>query len=191
MRLAAVEIVNFRGIRRGVLEEIGEQPLLTISGRNGVGKSLALLAILIAWRGDLGSTEASQLVGPWGTSGFVRLRFSFSEAEWVEVRAFANRMAMAMSSEQRAVELRVDFDDLSNFSIDAVPDGAGAERLIIRHKEFRRAHSFAQLDLIPSERQISRYENEGPVATTLTPHETENWRSSLFIRLWAVMDPSR
>lgn len=189
MRLSRVRIENFRGIRRAALADIGDQPLITMSGRNGVGKSLGLFAILLAWRGTLGATSASQLVGPWGSSGLVELTLSFAEEEWTQIRTFAEKIDGVTVPDSREIALTMEFDDLGRLTLDGLARNAEDIRTVIRHPQFRAAHSFAQIDLIPAERQMSRYENATPDAAALSTRESDSWRQNFIDSLMGGYGP--
>lgn len=83
MRLDSVVVRNYRGLRLAAADGLADEPVVTVAGANGSGKTLLLEAIMAAWRGQLHPTN----VGPFGDDMLVRLGFVL---EPHEVQALEN-----------------------------------------------------------------------------------------------------
>ena len=177
MRLAFVEMTNLRGVRAAHLDNLQDSPLLTVAGRNGVGKSLALLGILLAWRGDLDHAYSSTLVGPWSTDGHVEITLALDDAEWVSVAEFGVRLGLHVPSAPQPVRLRIDFTDLQQVHLDQFDDAGvdGDARAVLRNPVFREEHAFARVDFVPAERQISRQQQATPDPQSLNRKQSAQW----------------
>jgi hypothetical protein len=184
LRIASLDIYNFRGIRRGSLEDIQETSLVTFAGRNGVGKSLALLAIFLTWQGNLEHTGASAFVGPWDDHALVTLTLTFLDEEWQQLRAFATAADYIVPPEDPyPVVLSSRFDNVDRLTLDEIVTGNDDARRTLRNSTFRTRHPFAQIDFIPSERQISRTDHAAPDPTSLGSQEAEQWRELVLTSL--------
>ena len=77
MRLEGVAVRNYRGLRLAAAGGLADQPVITVAGVNGSGKTLLLEAIMAAWRGQLQPSD----VGPFGDDMTVRLEFALEPHE--------------------------------------------------------------------------------------------------------------
>jgi predicted ATPase len=77
VRLDGVAVRNYRGLRLAAADGLADQPVITVAGVNGSGKTLLLEAIMATWRGAL---EPSH-VGPFGDDMTVRLKFALEPHE--------------------------------------------------------------------------------------------------------------
>jgi predicted ATPase len=71
VRLDGVAVRNYRGLRSAEANDLTDQPVVTVAGVNGSGKTLLLDAIAAAWRDQLNPSD----VGPFGDDLTVRLEF--------------------------------------------------------------------------------------------------------------------
>jgi AAA domain, putative AbiEii toxin, Type IV TA system len=71
MRLHGLAVRNYRGLRLAATDGLADQPVITVAGVNGSGKTLLLEVIMAAWRGQLAPSD----VGPFGDNMTVRLEF--------------------------------------------------------------------------------------------------------------------
>lgn len=177
MRICSIDIRNLRGVRTARLDGLDDAALLTLAGRNGVGKSLVLLGILLAWRGQLERSYAATLVGPWSTDGRASIALTFDEAEWASIVEFGQRLELEVPPTPQAVRLEIGFSDLQevqldDFEFDAVDSAA---RTVLRNPVFRQEHPFARVDFVPAERQISRQEQATPDPQSLNTKQSEEW----------------
>jgi predicted ATPase len=83
VRLDGVVVRNYRGVRLAAANGLAAEPVITVAGVNGSGKTLLLEAIIAAWRGQLQPPD----VGPFGDDMTVRLEFAL---EPQEVQALEN-----------------------------------------------------------------------------------------------------
>src|SRR5690242_11757310 len=83
VRIESVSIQNFRGLRNVLLDGLADTPVVTVSGRNGSGKSLILEAIGLAWRIErLPSGITPQFwLGSWGSAMAVHVSVKFDADE--------------------------------------------------------------------------------------------------------------
>jgi predicted ATPase len=77
MRLNGVAVRNYHGLRLAAADRLADQPVITVAGVNGSGKSLLLEAIMATWRGQLAPSD----VGPFGDDMAVRLEFALEPHE--------------------------------------------------------------------------------------------------------------
>jgi len=85
VRLDGVVVRNYRGLRLAEADGLAEEPVVTVAGVNGSGKTLLLEAIAAVWR--RGGLQQPQDVGPFGDDTTVRLEFVL---EPHEVQALEN-----------------------------------------------------------------------------------------------------
>jgi AAA domain, putative AbiEii toxin, Type IV TA system len=85
VRLDSVVVRNYRGLRLAEAHGLADEPVVTIAGVNGSGKTLLLEAIVAAWR--RGGLVPPQDVGPFGDDMSIRLEFVL---EPHEVQALEN-----------------------------------------------------------------------------------------------------
>ena len=79
MRVDAVSVRNFRGLREAHADGLASSSMVTVSGPNGSGKSLLFEAMTFAWRacrGWPGAVDLRQLIGPWGQQAVAGLPWS-------------------------------------------------------------------------------------------------------------------
>jgi AAA domain, putative AbiEii toxin, Type IV TA system len=77
VRLDGVAVRNYRGLRLATADGLANEPVVTVAGVNGSGKTLLLEAIMAAWRGQLQSLD----VGPFGEDMTIRLQFALEPHE--------------------------------------------------------------------------------------------------------------
>ncbi|MFE0405397.1 ATP-dependent endonuclease [Streptomyces nigra] len=151
MRISSLRLINFQGVKNLELDGLDSLPLVVISGRNGTGKSTALLAVSLIWEFP-GNLDPYPLVGPWE---------DFAKAE----------MSLTLTPDEREVlteAVRSQQGDVGEcpgvlkMGIMLTEYGK-PERLdstiwvdMLRSKTFRRLHTFARLTLIPPERSVGR-----------------------------------
>ncbi|MEV7444687.1 ATP-binding protein [Streptomyces sp. NPDC091204] len=144
-------IENFQGIESLAIDSLAESPLVLLSGRNGTGKSTALLALSLAWefRKDI---EASRLVGPWGTTASIEIAIQLTpfEAECL-TDAVQQRSAMADSCPEE-LNYTVKIDKFGAWS----RQGSNIWIETLQSAAFHRENEFAKLTFIPAERMVTR-----------------------------------
>jgi predicted ATPase len=77
VRLDGVAVRNYRGLRLAAADGLADQPVITVAGVNGSGKTLLLEVIMATWRGQLQPSD----VGPFGDDMTVRLKFALEPHE--------------------------------------------------------------------------------------------------------------
>lgn len=79
MRIKSFEVRNYKGLAMAALSDLDREPVVTISGRNGTGKSLVLEAVVSAWSSRY---NMSSRVGPWGDELTIAIDVSYTDDEW-------------------------------------------------------------------------------------------------------------
>ncbi|GAA2489827.1 hypothetical protein GCM10023100_44910 [Actinocorallia cavernae] len=151
MRIKSLRMHNFQGVQKFELENLETSPLVLLSGRNGTGKSTALLAISLLWEIPQNFNPYS-FVGPWDSKAEVEISLHLTEdersrLEWIVRDSRGQegscpeilRLGIAMTEYDQPEHLE------HNVWIDT-----------IRSKRFRSLNSFARLTMIPAERSVSR-----------------------------------
>lgn len=147
MRIASFEVRNYKGVAFAALDDIANQPVVTISGRNGTGKSLILEALVGAW---LGRYNMAQRVGPWGPNLSIAMTVQLSDEEWRVVddwHATYHGGGAAPRDELR-YELTVTKAGGSQQT------GSQVVHNILRNANFRRETMFSSIDFLPANRLI-------------------------------------
>lgn len=145
MRISGFRIVNYRGIAVAEADNLSDEPVLMISGRNGTGKTLVREALASAWQGYLRRLDA---VGPWGDSAQISMTVSLTSAETEAVSRWLSLPGSTyMSSELTyAVELDRTTEQWKETRRDHPLE-------ILRSESFQREHPFAVLDFLSAHRQ--------------------------------------
>jgi len=146
MRISGFRIVNYRGIAVAEAENLSDEPVLMISGRNGTGKTLVLEALASAWQGYLRRLDA---VGPWGDSAQISMTISLTSSEVDAVARWLSQPAAStyVSSELTyALELDRTTEQWKETRRDHPLE-------ILRSESFQREHPFAVLDFLSAHRQ--------------------------------------
>src|SRR4051812_39558456 len=101
MRVGAIAIRNFRGIRRVELDGLANEPLITLSGRNGSGKSLVLEAMGVLWRADRlpPGLQPQFLLGSWGDEVYVEMEIHLSPEERAALQLDGPRLMGVLDGE--------------------------------------------------------------------------------------------
>lgn len=147
MRIDTVRITNYGGIRHAEVSTLAEHSVITVTGRNGTGKSLLLEAIAQVLV-DRGPVESR--VGPWGTQYEVLLIVVFDA---MEQKAAAEWLDRRNSSEARKVTDRVELG-IQGHSNDLRQLGDEWAWSLLRDEGFREAHPFVDLSFLPAVRAV-------------------------------------
>lgn len=143
MRLERIRIDNYKGLRSAEIPELGGEPIVAISGRNGTGKSLILEAVASVWNHRF--FNPSDLVGPWGEECVIEVEASLSEIEADALREFAG------SAGEGPITVRA-MQTLQRQGGQSLADSP--EMSILRNQMFRKLHPFALLDFLPATRHV-------------------------------------
>ena len=146
MRLESFEIRNYKGIALARLDDMAKESVVTISGRNGTGKSLLLEALVGAWSQRY---QMNLRVGPWGDELGIRMTVHLSEDEWASVDAWHQKVhgSPAARSDELNFELRA-----TATSNSVVKDSQ--VMTILRSSAFQRDHRFGIIDFLPANRLV-------------------------------------
>jgi recombinational DNA repair ATPase RecF len=88
VRIDSFRIVNYKGVEYAEMGGLGSESVVTISGRNGTGKSLILEALVNAW---VGRHDLRQKTGPWGDEVSVSVAVTLDDREFEVVSNWQNR----------------------------------------------------------------------------------------------------
>lgn len=147
MRISALEVVNYKGISRVAIDDLGSEAIVMISGRNGTGKSLLLEAIISAWSGRY---SLHGHVGPWGDEVIVDLRIRFTSDEFAIVRDWYRRQTGSEPEIKEEYQVRVAMNRGGQDT------GSVRDPLIdhVRNTAFRQEYSFGAIDFLPASRTM-------------------------------------
>ncbi|MFD7810520.1 AAA family ATPase [Streptomyces cellulosae] len=180
VRVASLTLENFQGVQRLHLTGLSDLPLIVIAGRNGTGKSTALFAMSLLWELP-NEFNPYALVGPWGDTAWVEMEISLTDEE----RQSLTEAAHTLSRSGNTTDLAEDEECPATLRLGLRMTEYGAPQQtenniwtrILRSKNFRRTHSFAQLTFIPSERSISRSDLGSVDPDSLSSDATERIRT--------------
>lgn len=153
MRIAELNVKNFRGVRSASLSDIDQRGLVILSGRNGVGKSICMLAVTLAWEDRM--VDAAQHVGPWAAEGTIEIKIQLLDSERESLERYHRRRTGSAPVDHcpEFILLGHKFNDTNAWERLRDPQDWAA---LLTDKTFALEHSFAHIDLIPAERSIHR-----------------------------------
>jgi energy-coupling factor transporter ATP-binding protein EcfA2 len=147
VRVDAVRIANYGGVRFAELSGLAARSVVTVTGRNGTGKSLFLEAVaqVLTNRGPVESR-----VGPWRTNYEVLLTVVF---DTTELRTAVDWLAARNSPEVSKVGTRaqVGIEGTSNSWRNVGDQWAFS---LFADESFRESHPFADLSFLPAVRAV-------------------------------------
>lgn len=145
MRFSRIVITNYKGIARAELDDLSNQSVVTISGRNGTGKSLLLEAVVGEWTGRYDMRER---VGPWSDELCIELETTLTDDEWTLVDAWHERTNQPKPSRgplfHRRRTRRLSGDEIEEDTVTSV----------LRNNIFQREHPFSIVDFLPANRLV-------------------------------------
>jgi predicted ATPase len=164
MRVEGFAIRNYKGVEYAELDHLSRESVVTISGRNGTGKSLILEALVNAW---LGRYALQQKAGPWGDEVFVEMAITLTPEEYDAVAQWHSHQGAGSVTMQRSYTLSTRMNKYTGsgqYTIDPVIE-------ILRNTNFRREHRFATIDFLPANRLVPV---EGSPSVNLTLLNSEH-----------------
>jgi putative AbiEii toxin of type IV toxin-antitoxin system len=175
MRISELNVVNFRGVRSATLDDVDQRGLVVLSGRNGVGKSLCLLAVALAWEEHIGDIE--QHVGPWGANASVTVTLQLLDSERLALEDYHRRRTGRDPEEScpSSISLGHVFNDTGVTERFKNPRRWAA---LLTDKVFGQLHSFAHIDLIPAERSLHGESTSSIDLRTLAVSRADDLRQS-------------
>lgn len=145
MRVSSFTIRNYKGIAFAEMDSLATEPVITISGRNGTGKSLLLEALVGAWSGRY---DMRQRVGPWADELLIAIGVHLTPNEQDEVSLWHQRIHNSpLQGDEFTFELRADL------SAGHAPVETNAVR-ILRDAQFQKEHRFGVIDFLPANRLV-------------------------------------
>ncbi len=172
MRIDAVRILNYRGIKQAEIDSLGGTPVVSVSGPNGAGKSLLLEAVASIWQQHMPNAET--LVGPWGESAEVEICLLPSGDE---------RAAIADFSESNVPERPVLRTTLHQNGTVSHLGESGPVWKAFRNRVFQREHPFSRLDFLPADRTIPRRESASVNPALLGEEKAAEMRQQVLQRV--------
>ncbi|WP_294942565.1 ATP-dependent endonuclease [uncultured Microbacterium sp.] len=148
MRIKAVSIFNYKGLARVEAEDLHEESVITITGRNGTGKSLVLEAIVSLWTDRL--YRSSDNVGPWADHLDVGVEVDFTEEEWGRIDDWHIRFSGG-PAHRDSTEFRTRFTRAG--SVEYVSRPSALET--VRNAGFQAENRFGSIDFLPATRLMS------------------------------------
>lgn len=159
VRFTRILISNYKGIARAELIDLEKQPVVTISGRNGTGKSLILEAIVGAWAGRY---QMQQRVGPWSNQMTIELEVKLTDDEWPAVEQWHQQNGPQLPQRENPITYR--------HSWDRAGGGGGTESIpmrTLRNVNFQRDNPFCVVDFLPAARLVPNPQNSNVDITML------------------------
>ncbi|MBN9375823.1 MAG: AAA family ATPase [Cellulomonas sp.] len=174
MRLQAIEIRNFKGIAYAQVSDLATESVVTISGRNGTGKSLFLEAVVAAWSERYSLAES---VGPWSDELSISLVLTLANDEWDLVDDWHQRMYSGPAPREPEVsyEVRANRAGVQARSRDSTT------AQILRSQPFQREHPFSRIDLLAATRLVAGNESAVVDLAMLNPERVDQDR-------WNMLD---
>ena len=145
VRISSFTIRNYKGIALAEMDSLAAEPVITISGRNGTGKSLLLEALVGAWAGRY---DMRQRVGPWANELLIAIGVHLTPNEWDEMSLWHQRLYNSpLQEDALTFELRADL------TAAPAPVETNAVR-ILRDAQFQKEHRFGVIDFLPANRLV-------------------------------------
>lgn len=175
MRVASLEIVNFRGLRRLELDNLQHEALILVSGANGAGKSLILEAIYLAASRGFGLPPATN-IGPWGNNARVRLRCWLSPSERTRLDELRRAHIPQLAGDApEYLELGFQLNAAGNELF-----GQDQWTELLLNVSQRLGLMFGQVDYLPADRLIPRGEQANISTDVLSDQRRQELRQQAF-----------
>ncbi|WP_329035928.1 AAA family ATPase [Streptomyces sp. NBC_00178] len=177
MRISQCEIINYRGLRHASFTDIGDEPLIVVSGQNGTGKSLVLNALKTFWSNTF---HGYSDIGPWGDYCSIQVSVTLTEEEWETCRSWAPRVGLpALPPKQTApFQERMYFSKGQGLREDSMT----TIMHLLRNSVFRESNSFATLDFLPAVRYFPLVSSPGVDLSLLSSDSVASERRELYNR---------
>jgi predicted ATPase len=155
MRIEGLVIRNFRGIRRAEIDGLSQESLITVSGRNGSGKSLLLEAMGLLWRADRlpSGLNAQWLLGSWGDQLTIEMTLALTAEEREAMESVRENLTSPPEPPPEFVSMRLDLGRETGGGLSMDP-----WLNVVRHPQFGFTRSFGQIDHLPADRTTGRGE---------------------------------
>lgn len=149
MRVQSLKMVNFQGVEKLEIDDLGHLPLVVLSGRNGTGKSTTILAASLAWHLPH-DFDGNSVVGPWGQQAEVSVTLKLTQSEQILLYDALGIADTPPCPEFITLDVVIPEFEKAHY----VNGSVWTETL--RSKKFRTLNPFSKITLIPAERTISR-----------------------------------
>jgi hypothetical protein len=176
MRIDALSVANFRGIRRAEITDLGNEPLVTLSGRNGSGKSLILEAINLLWRADRlpSGLQGQWLLGSWGDELLIEMIIALTADERTTLEGARASLGGPDGPAPEHCKLRLRFHEGQGGGLQVDPwiD-------LLRRAVFGQDFLLGQIDHVPADRATSRGEAAQVNPSLLHDEQKESLRQQI------------
>jgi predicted ATPase len=175
VRFSRILISNYKGIARAEFTGLDEQPVVTISGRNGTGKSLLLEALVAAWTGRY-QMQMQERVGPWSDQLVIELNMTLTDDEWSILEHWHEQMGSA-KPQREPLECRM--------TVNRMGGGGRSESMvtrILRDATFQRDNPFSIVDFLPASRLLTNAPSPNVDLTMLNLNRVQDERHQMMDR---------
>ncbi|MGW6745048.1 AAA family ATPase [Streptomyces sp. NPDC055025] len=171
MRVQSLRMLNFQGVEKLEIDDLGHLPLVVLSGRNGTGKSTTILAASLAWHLP-DDFDGNSVVGPWGEQAEVSVTLKLTQDEQIILYDALGVADTPPCPEFVTLDVVIPEFEKARY----VNGSVWTETL--RSKKFRTLNPFSKITLIPAERTISRGNMSTLDPNTLSFESAERIRAS-------------
>ncbi|MFF7239787.1 AAA family ATPase [Streptomyces collinus] len=174
MRISHCEIVNYRGIHHAQIDAVGDDPLVTISGQNGTGKSLILNALKSYWTGNFQGFPDS---GPWENFTKIDVAVTLTDEEFEACIEWAPRLGLGFvtTTDERTFKGSLRFDKRTGLR----EDQESTVPRVLKHPTFQENIHFATLDYLPAVRHFPMSSTPSVDLSLLSTDAVRNERSQI------------
>jgi hypothetical protein len=177
MRIDALKITNYRGLKHAEISGLAAAPLVTVSGPNGSGKSLLFEAISLVGRMGLPPVPPTfaPLVGPYGDEAELQLSLALGDDETQALETYAEPFTVPPEAgTPTTVVLAARLHRNGSGELVANPWSQ-----LLRHPDFMRRHPFSQIDYLPADRSFPRGEQASVNPALLGEEQREQFRQQI------------
>lgn len=151
MRIDSFEIRNYKGIALAHASGLANENVVTISGRNGTGKSHVLEALAAAWNGY---SMLGRSAGSWGSQTAISIEVVLTEDEWAIVDEWiSSREGAPSRTDRMRMSVVAQKGDIYTDGVQhpqIFTESAAMNYLL--DNSFKRQHRFALIDFVPARR---------------------------------------
>lgn len=154
MRIASFQIHNYKGVAFARADGLGSETVITISGRNGTGKSHVLEALAASWNGH---TSLGHAAGSWGDTVQTSIEVVLTDREWTLVDHWMGQRGEAAPDRTQKLEMSATALKGDLYEDGVLHPAITTDSQVMRHlldKSFKHQHRFALIDFVPARRQL-------------------------------------
>lgn len=179
MRIANFEIRNFKGVAFARATNLHDENVVTISGKNGTGKSHVLEALAAAWNVHhlLGHSA-----GSWGAFVSVSYEVVLTDDEWDVVEEWMAQRGDGPPIRTQALKVTITAPKGNLHEGGVMQPQIMTENPVMHHlldPSFKRLHRFALIDFVPAKRLLQGGQDASVNLSMLALKEVDQQRESL------------